>query len=159
MQKKGSDIEYSLPKKDYCNYFFFFFLKTWLGTWMRHLSVQMINEINKNHSLKRIIAYHSYFQKWREAFQFCGFTSPVIHCAFKMRSLAAQKFRLTFLSINHQFVLYVDSFCTKLKDFKVFQQQNVRNCRTHKFPVFSTYVSNIILAKYRQGYWSAKMEN
>lgn len=128
-------------------------------TRLRHLSVQMINEVDKNHSLKRIIAYHPYLEKWREPFQFCGFTSPVIRCAFKMSSLAAQKFRLTFLSINHQFVLYVDSFCTKLKDFKVFQQQNVRNCRTHKFQVFSTYVSNIILAKYRQRYWSAKMEN
>lgn len=126
---------------------------------MRHLSVQMINEINKNHSLKRTLAYHTDWEKWREPFQFCGFTSPVIHCAFKMSSLAAQKFRLTLLSINHQFVLYVDSFCTELKYFKVFQQQNVRNCRTHKFQVFSTYVSTIILAKYRQGYWSAKMGN
>lgn len=92
----------------------------------------MTNEINKNHSLKENIAYHSSFEE-REAYQFCGFTSPVIHSAFKMSSLATHKCRLTFLSINHQLVPYVDSFCTKSEDFKVFQQQNVRNCGTHKF--------------------------
>lgn len=116
---------------------------------MRRFLMQMINMINKNH-LPKNTAYHSYFEKWGVAFQFCGFTSPVIHWIFKMSSLATQKFRLTFLSINHQLVPYVDSFCTKSKDFKVFQQQNIRNCRTHKFQVFSTYVSNITLAKYWQ---------
>lgn len=113
-------------------------------------SVQVINEGNKKHSLQRNIAYHLYFEECGEAFQFCGFTSCLIHCAFKMSSLAIQKFRLTFLSINHQFVPYVDSCCTKSENFRVFQQQNVRNFRTHKFQVFSTYVSNIILAKYRE---------
>lgn len=55
---------------------------------MRHFSVQMINVINKNHSLKRNIAYHSYFEKRGEAFQSGGFTSPVIRHVSEMSSLA-----------------------------------------------------------------------
>lgn len=103
----------------------------------------MTNEINKNHSLKGNAAYHFSLED-REAHQFCGFTSPAIHCAFQTSSLATQKCRLTFLSTNHPLVLYVDSFCTKSEDFKVFQQRNVRNCGTHKFQVLSTYISNIV---------------